>query len=69
MATILPTLKFPQKCLWQKHIPLSLYYAETQPPSSAKVKKTWSYTSPPPTHLHGMMLSYEKHRTPLPFTL
>jgi hypothetical protein len=27
-------------------------------PSSAEVKKAWSYTSTPPKYLHGMVLSY-----------
>jgi len=27
------------------------------PPSSADVKNAWSYTSTPPTRLHGMLLS------------
>jgi hypothetical protein len=27
------------------------------PPSNAKVKNAWSYTSTPPIHLHGMVLS------------
>jgi hypothetical protein len=31
--------------------------ADHSPPSSAEVKNAWSYTSTPPVHLHGMMLS------------
>jgi hypothetical protein len=37
--------------------------ADHSPPSSAKVKKAWSYTSTPPIRLHGMVLSLKKrHR-------
>jgi hypothetical protein len=32
------------------------------PPSSAEVKNAWNYTSTPPVRLHGVVLSYEKHR-------
>jgi hypothetical protein len=35
------------------------------PPSSAEVKNAWSYTSIPPIHLHGVVLSTG---TTLPFT-
>jgi hypothetical protein len=31
--------------------------ADHSPPSSAKVKNAWSYTSTPPVHLHGVLLS------------
>jgi hypothetical protein len=31
--------------------------ADHSPPSSAEVKNAWSYTSTPPIHLHGVMLS------------
>jgi hypothetical protein len=31
--------------------------ADHSPPSSAEVKNVWSYTSTPPIHLHGMVLS------------
>jgi hypothetical protein len=31
--------------------------ANHSPPSSAEVKKAWSYTSTPPIRLHGMVLS------------
>jgi hypothetical protein len=31
--------------------------ADHSPPSSAKVKNAWSYTSTPPICLHGMVLS------------
>jgi len=31
--------------------------ADHSPPSSAKVKDAWSYTSIPPIRLHGMVLS------------
>jgi hypothetical protein len=31
--------------------------ADHSPPSSAKVKNVWSYTSTPPVHLHGVVLS------------
>jgi hypothetical protein len=31
--------------------------ADYSPPSSAKVKNAWSYTSTPPVSLHGMVLS------------
>jgi hypothetical protein len=31
--------------------------ADHSPPSSAEVKNTWSYTSTPPVHLHGLVLS------------
>jgi hypothetical protein len=31
--------------------------ADHSPASSAKVKVAWSYTSTPPIHLHGMVLS------------
>jgi hypothetical protein len=27
------------------------------PPSSAKIKNAWSYTSTPPVHLHGVVLN------------
>jgi hypothetical protein len=36
-------------------------------PSSAEVKNAWSYTSTPPVHLHGLVLSYSTGITlPLP---
>jgi hypothetical protein len=31
--------------------------ADHSPPSSAEVKNVWSYTSTPPIHLHGEVLS------------
>jgi hypothetical protein len=31
--------------------------ADHSPPSSAKVKNAWSYTSTPPVRLHGVVLS------------
>jgi hypothetical protein len=31
--------------------------ADHSPPSSAKVKNAWSYTSTPPVRLHGMVIS------------
>jgi hypothetical protein len=31
--------------------------ADHSPPSSAEVRNTWSYTSTPPIHLNGMVLS------------
>jgi hypothetical protein len=31
--------------------------ADQSPPSSAKVKNAWSYTSTPPTRFHGVVLS------------
>jgi hypothetical protein len=31
--------------------------ADHSPPSSAKVKNAWSYTSTPPIRLHGVLLS------------
>jgi hypothetical protein len=31
--------------------------ADHSPPSSAEVKNAWSYTSIPPTRLHGVVLS------------
>jgi hypothetical protein len=31
--------------------------ADRSPPSSAKVKNAWSYTSTPPIRLHGVVLS------------
>jgi hypothetical protein len=31
--------------------------ADHSPPSSAKVKNAWSYTSTPPIRLHGVVLS------------
>jgi hypothetical protein len=34
------------------------YEADHSPPSSAEVKNAWIYTSTPPVHLHGMVLSY-----------
>jgi hypothetical protein len=37
--------------------------ADHSPPSSAKVKNAWSYTSTPQVYLHGLVL---KHRTTLP---
>jgi hypothetical protein len=31
--------------------------AEHSPPTSAKVKNAWSYTSTPPVRLHGVVLN------------
>jgi len=31
--------------------------ADHSPPSSAEVNNAWSYTSPPPIRLHGVVLS------------
>jgi hypothetical protein len=31
--------------------------ADHLPPSSAEVKKVWSYTSTSPVHIHGMVLN------------
>jgi len=31
--------------------------ADYQPPSSAEVKNAWNYTSSPPVHLNGVVLS------------
>jgi hypothetical protein len=31
--------------------------ADRSPPSNAEVKNAWSYTSTPPIHLHGAVLS------------
>jgi len=31
--------------------------ADHSPPSSAKVKEGWSYSTTPPVDLHGMVLS------------
>jgi len=31
--------------------------ADHLPPSSAKFKNAWSYTSTPPTRLHGVVIS------------
>jgi hypothetical protein len=31
--------------------------AHHSPPSSAEVKSVWTYTSTPPIHLHGVVLS------------
>jgi hypothetical protein len=31
--------------------------ADHSPPSSAEIKNEWSYTSTPPLHLHGVVLS------------
>jgi hypothetical protein len=31
--------------------------ADHSPPSSAEVKNSWSFTSNPPIHLHGVVLS------------
>jgi hypothetical protein len=45
--------------------------ADHLPPSSAKVKNVWSYTSTPTTCLHGMVLSLTKSTgttLPVPFT-
>jgi hypothetical protein len=40
---------------------------EHSPPTSAKVKNTWSYTTTPPICLHGVVLSLKKvTRTTLP---
>jgi hypothetical protein len=39
------------------------------PPSSAEVKNEWSYTSTPRIRLHGVVLSYEKHRDNFMFYL
>jgi hypothetical protein len=36
--------------------------ADHSPPSSAKVKNVWSYTSTSPIRLHGVVLSWRKHR-------
>jgi hypothetical protein len=36
---------------WLGHV------ADHSPSSSAKVKNAWSYTSTPPVHLHGMVVS------------
>jgi hypothetical protein len=42
--------------------------ADHSPPSSAEVKKSeCSYTSPPPTHLHGAVLSLKKAQGQLYF--
>jgi hypothetical protein len=44
--------------------------ADHSPPSTAKVKNAWSYTSTPPIHLHGVVLSKEQgHLYLLTFTL
>jgi hypothetical protein len=32
--------------------------ADHSPPSSVEVKNVWSYTSTPPIHLHGVVLSW-----------
>jgi len=31
--------------------------ADHSPPSTAKVKEAWNYTTTPPIHLHGVVLS------------
>jgi hypothetical protein len=33
---------------------------DNSPPSSAKVKNAWSYTSTPPIRLHGVVLTSEE---------
>jgi hypothetical protein len=38
-------------------------------PSSAEVMKAWSYSSTPPIRLHGVALSWKKHRDSFTFTL
>jgi hypothetical protein len=42
--------------------------ADHLPPSNAKVKNVWSFTSTSPICLHGMVLSQEKHRDNFAFT-
>jgi len=41
--------------------------ADHLPPSSAEVKSAWSYTSTPPTRLHGVVLIYESTGTNFTF--
>jgi hypothetical protein len=40
--------------------------ADHSPPSSARVKNAWSYTSTPPIRLHGVVLNYSAGMS-LPF--
>jgi len=42
--------------------------ADYTPPSSAEVKNSWSYTSTPPVHLHGVVLDWSTG-TALPFSV
>jgi hypothetical protein len=39
--------------------------ADNSPPSSAKVKNAWSYTSTTPSRLHGVALSYSTGTIPV----
>jgi hypothetical protein len=52
----------PVQCVWGALFPSSKvkwlgHEADLSPPSSAKVKNVWSYTSTPPIHLDGVVLS------------
>jgi hypothetical protein len=42
--------------------------ADHSPPSTAEVKNAWSYTSIPPMHLHGVVLSNAQGQLYLYFT-
>jgi hypothetical protein len=43
--------------------------ADHSPPSSVEVKNAWSYNSTPPIRLNGVVLSKEKQRDNVNFTL
>jgi hypothetical protein len=50
-----PTKEVPGALFWG--VKQLRHEADHSPPSNAKVKNVWSYTSTPPIHIHGMVFS------------